>query len=182
MIGMTSFLRKCPAIESFNIHETIRLSDEIMRLIFTTLQRLKHFRMYNEFEEDSLRRRDRPWVDITKGCRELQVNFFIFSLFSYFLNLKKNQTELTRYHARLQSLRIIDSQNHIDVKYHLFKRIRSLKVIWHANHDIMTRASCFSIQNYVKAIGIPYSKLGKLQDIIERYSDDEYDFAYEQPL
>lgn len=76
-----------------------------------------------------------------------------------------------------QALRIIDPNNKIDVKYELFKRIRSLKVIFHAKHDIMTRASCFSIGNYVKAVGIPYSKLGKLQEVIEKYSDDEFDFG-----
>lgn len=144
---MSKFLSRCPAIESFNIHETIRLTDEILRLIFVALGRLKHFRVYNEFEEDSLGRKERPWLDITKGSRELQ------------------------------SLRIIDPRNNVEVKYHLFKRIRSLKVILHANHDLMTRASCFSISNYVKSIGLPWTKLGKLQEIVEKYSDDEYDYV-----
>lgn len=75
-----------------------------------------------------------------------------------------------------QSLRIIDEAN-IDVKYQLFQRIRSLKVVLHANHDIMTRASCFSIGNYVGAVGVPYSKLGKLQEIVEKYSDDDLDYT-----
>lgn len=83
------------------------------------------------------------------------------------------------YVLSIQSLRIIDPMEaNVDVKYQLFQRIRSLKVILHANHDIMTRASCFSIGNYVKAIGVPYSKLGKLQEIIEKYSDSDCDYEY----
>lgn len=78
---------------------------------------------------------------------------------------------------KLQSIRIIDPNNRVDIKYELFKRIPSLKVIYHAKHDLMTRASCFSIANYVRLIGIPYSKLGKLQEIIEKYSDDEFEFG-----
>lgn len=67
-------MSKCPAIENFNIHETLRLTNDILRLIFTTLKRLKHFRIYNEFEEDSVDRKDRPWLEITRGCKALQVN------------------------------------------------------------------------------------------------------------
>lgn len=77
----------------------------------------------------------------------------------------------------LQSIRIIDPNNRVDIKYEMFKRIPSLKVIYHAKHDLMTRGSFFSISNYVRIIGIPYSKLGKLQEIVEKYSDDECDFG-----
>lgn len=59
----------------------------------------------------------------------------------------------------------------------MFKRISSLKVIYHAKHDLMTRASFFSISNYVRLIGIPYSKLGTLQEIVEKYSDEEFDLG-----
>uniref|UniRef100_A0A336LWR0 CSON006871 protein n=1 Tax=Culicoides sonorensis TaxID=179676 RepID=A0A336LWR0_CULSO len=145
--GMSKFLKQCPSIETFTIHETFRLTNDIIRLLFSNLSRLKHFRIYNEFEEQAVDRKDRPWLDLTKGCRELQ------------------------------SIRIIDPNNKVDMKYELFKRVPSLKVIYHAKHDLMTRASCFSIANYVRLIGIPYSKLGKLQEIIEKYSDDEFEFG-----
>ncbi|XP_063706967.1 uncharacterized protein LOC134835895 [Culicoides brevitarsis] len=145
--GMRKFLAQCPSIETFTIHETFRLTNDVLRLIFANLSRLKHFRIYNEFEEQAADRKDRPWLELTKGCKELQ------------------------------SIRIIDPNNRVDIKYEMFKRIPSLKVIYHAKHDLMTRASCFSIGNYVRLIGVPYAKLGKLQEIIEKYSDDEFEFG-----
>lgn len=71
--GMRTFLKQCPSIETFTIHEIFRLTNDIIRLIFANLNRLKHFRIYNEFEEQGTDCKDRPWLELTKGCTKLQV-------------------------------------------------------------------------------------------------------------